>query len=187
VVDDLHTLVAIAREHNPGTPVVMVGHSMGGLLTARYAQRHPGTLAGAAFLGAVIGNWRWAREALSLPELPEDTSDPSGMSRDPVAAQGYADDPLVYHGAYKRPLLEAEVVALDRFNAEIDRLTLPVLLLHGSDDPFVPPHDSVEALLRMPSLDKEMRIFPGARHELLHETNQTEVIDVLRRWIGRVA
>ncbi len=187
VVDDLHTLIAIAQKRDPGVPVVMAGHSMGGLLTARYAQRYPAMLAGAAFLGAVIGNWRWAREVLALPELPQDTSDASGMSRDPVAAEGYAGDPLVYHGSYKRPLLEAEVIALDRFNAEIDRLTLPVLLLHGSDDPFVPPYDSVEALLRMPSDDKEMRIFPGARHELVHELNQVEVIDVLRAWIERVA
>jgi alpha-beta hydrolase superfamily lysophospholipase len=164
----------------------MVGHSMGGLLTARYAQRFPGALAGAAFLGAVIGNWRWAREVLALPELPQDTSDASGMTRDVEAADGYANDPLVYHGPYKRPLLEAEVIALDRFNAEIDRLTLPVLLLHGSEDPFVPPHDSVEAVLRMPTEDKEIRIFPGARHELVNETNRAEVIDVLSRWIERV-
>ena len=186
VVDDLHTLISIAKEQHPGLPIVMAGHSMGGLLTARYAQRYPDTLAGIAFLGAVIGNWKWAREVLALPELPQETSDVAGMSRDPVAAKGYADDPLVYHGPYKRPLLEAEVVALDRFNAEIDRLTLPVLLLHGSADPFVPPYDSVEALLRMPSEDKEMRIFPGARHELVHETNKREVIDVLHRWIMRV-
>jgi alpha-beta hydrolase superfamily lysophospholipase len=187
VVDDLHTLIAIAQERDPGLPVVMAGHSMGGLLTARYAQRYRGVLAGAAFLGAVIGNWQWAREVLALPELPQETSDVAGMSRDPVAAAGYADDPLVYHGSYKRPLLEAEVIALDRFNAEIDRLTLPVLLLHGSDDPFVPPHDSVEALLRMPSEDKEMHIFPGARHELVHEVNRDEVISVLKAWIERVA
>jgi alpha-beta hydrolase superfamily lysophospholipase len=179
-------LVSLARDRDPDLPVVMVGHSMGGLLTARYAQRFVGSLAGAAFLGAVLGNWKWAREVLSLPQLPADSSDPAGMSRDPNAAESYAADPLVYHGGYKRPLLEAEVIALDRFNAEIDHLTLPVLLLHGSDDPFVPPADSVEALLRMPSHDKEMRIFSGARHELVHELNQTEVIDVLSTWIERV-
>ena len=83
-------------------------------------------------------------------------------------------------------ILHEGLATLDRFNAEIDRLTLPVLLLHGSGDPFVPPYDSVEALLRMPSEDKEMRIFPGARHELVHETNKREVIDVLHRWIIRV-
>ncbi|MDH3214049.1 MAG: lysophospholipase [Myxococcales bacterium] len=186
VVDDLHTLVGIARRAQPDIPVVMVGHSMGGLLTARYVQRHPASLAGAGFLGAVLGNWKWAREALRLPELPQETNEPSGMSRDVHAAAGYEHDPLIYHGAYKRPLLEAEVVALDRFDAEIDRLSLPVLLLHGSDDPFVPPGDSVDAVLRMPSKDKEIRVFPGARHELVHEINRTEVVDVLRRWIERV-
>lgn len=35
---------------------------MGGLLTGRTVQRHPERLSGAAFLGAVLGDWKWARE-----------------------------------------------------------------------------------------------------------------------------
>ena len=58
------------------------------------------------------------------------------MSRDPETAHAYAADPLVYSGSYKRPLLEAEVAALDRFNAELDRITMPVLFLHGEADPL---------------------------------------------------
>ena len=42
VVDDLHTLVGIARDEHPDLPLVLVGHSMGGLLSARFAQRSPG-------------------------------------------------------------------------------------------------------------------------------------------------
>ncbi|MEM1335647.1 MAG: alpha/beta fold hydrolase, partial [Actinomycetota bacterium] len=41
VVDDLRSLHEIAVAEHPGLPVVMIGHSMGGLLTSRFAQQHP--------------------------------------------------------------------------------------------------------------------------------------------------
>lgn len=183
VVDDLRSLVEIAQREAGELPLVMIGHSMGGLLTARYAERYPESLAGIGFLGAVIGDWNWAREVLALPELPQEPSDPGGMSRDPETVKAYAEDPLVYHGGYKRPLLEAEVVALDRFNEEIDRLTMPVLFLHGEADPFVPPETSVRAAEAMPATKKTIKIYPGARHELVNELNRDEVIEDIVKFV----
>jgi alpha-beta hydrolase superfamily lysophospholipase len=187
VVDDLRAMVGLALAEHPGLPVVMVGHSMGGLLAARFAQRFPGQLAGIVFLGAVIGDWTWAREVLALPELPEGASDHTGMSRDPVEAKRYADDPLIYHGSYKRPLLEAEVVALDRFGEQLDRLTMPLLFCHGTDDPFVSYQTSLAAVEAMPSEDKTVRLYQGARHELVHETNRDEVIAEIAAFVRRAA
>ncbi len=186
IVDDLHTLAGIARDAHPDVPLVMAGHSMGGLLTARFAERYPGELGGAAFMGAVLGDWQWAREVLSMPEIPYQKPEYSGMSRDPEMVGQYAEDPLVYHGQYKRPLLEAEIVALDRFNAEIDRIDMPVLFLHGSADPYVPYRDSLHAVERMASVDKTMRVYPGARHELVNETNRAEVVGDLVAWASRI-
>lgn len=185
VVDDLRTLVELSLP-GPDLPVVMIGHSMGGLLTARYVQRF-GDLAGAAYLGAVIGDWDWARGVLALPELPPADSDPSGMSRDPEACRSYAEDPLVYHGTYKRRLLEAEVECLDRYAAAVDRLTVPTGFFHGTEDPFVPWQGSRAAVEAMPATDKELHVYEGARHELVNETNRDEVIADLRRWVARVA
>lgn len=186
IVDDLHTLAGIARAENPSMPLIMAGHSMGGLLTARFAERYPDELAGAAFMGAVLGDWQWAREVLSLHEIPYQEPEYSGMSRDPETVRQYTEDPLVYHGQYKRPLLESEVVALDRFNAEMHRITMPVLFLHGSADPYVPYRDSLHAVERMASEDKTLRVYPGARHELVNETNRDEIIGDLVRWIERI-
>ncbi len=87
VVDDLRTLVDIASDEHPSDPLVIIGHSMGGLLAARLAQRHPDLVSGLVLLGAVIGDWHWAREVLAEPELPPTTTDFSGMSRDPVAVE----------------------------------------------------------------------------------------------------
>lgn len=186
VVDDLHTLAATARDRNPGLPLVLVGHSMGGLLSARFAQRWPDQVAGVAFCGAVIGDWDWVREVLAQPELPYIPFDPEALSRDPQVGASYAEDPLVYHGQYKRGLLEAEVVALDAYRRDNDRLTMPVLILHGTEDPFVPYERSVQAARDMPAEDVTVHVYEGARHEVLNETNREEVIGHLVEWVERI-
>jgi alpha-beta hydrolase superfamily lysophospholipase len=187
VVDDLHALADRARSDHPGLPLVLVGHSMGGLLSARFAQRWPEEVAGVAFCGAVIGDWRWARDVLTQPELPCVPFDPGAISRDPQVGADYAADPLVYHGQYKRGLLEAEVDALDRFAQDIGRLTMPVLFLHGADDPFVPYQRSLQAVRDMPTGDLTEHVYTGARHEVLNETNRDEVIGHLAEWLERIA
>ena len=187
VVDDLMSLASIARSEHPGIPLVLVGHSMGGLLSGLVAERRPEQVAGIAFCGAVIGDWDWARQVLAEPELPHIPFDPLALSRDPEVGAAYAADPLVYHGQYKRALLEAEVAALDRFQEGIDRLTMPVLFLHGTEDPFVPYSRSLQAVRDMPSGDVTVHVYEGGRHEVLNEINRGEVIGHLLDWVDRFA
>ena len=187
VVDDLASLVGIARTDHPGLPMVMLGHSMGGLLSSRFAQRHPGDLAGLILCGAVVGDWNWAREVLEEDEMPDPPDDWDGMTRDPGKVREYSTDPLVYRDRYKRPLLEAEVVALDRFMEEIDLVTIPVLFLHGDEDPYVPYQTSLMAAKAFPTHDLTVRVYPGARHEVLNETNRDEVIAEVAGFAARVA
>jgi len=187
VVDDLTTLTTTAAEDHPGLPVVMLGHSMGGLLSSRYAQRHPGTLAGLVLCGAVVGDWNWARDVLKEAEMPPAPCEWSGMSRDPQTVHEYSTDPLVYRDAYKRPLLEAEVIALDRFNDQIELVDIPVLFLHGDADPYVPYQTSLAAAKAFPTYDLTVRVYPGARHEVLNEINKEEVIAEVADFCLRVA
>jgi len=187
VVEDLHTLTGIAHSDHPDLPVVLVGHSMGGLLSGRYAQRWPDEVAGVAFCGSVIGDWQWARDVIDDPELPYVPFDPDAISRDPATGASYASDPLVYHGQYKRSLLVAEVAALDAFAEDLDRLTMPVAVLHGTADPFVPYERSVQAVRDMPTNDVTVHLYEGGRHEILNETNREEVIGDLATWIDRIS
>jgi alpha-beta hydrolase superfamily lysophospholipase len=106
-----------------------------------------------------------------------------GMSRDIEACRAYDADPLVYRGVYKRPLLEAEIVALDEFREDIDKIRIPVGFFHGTADPFVPFGDSLQAINDMPSSAKTIKLYDEAKHELLNEINKGEVIDDFQRWI----
>jgi len=187
VTDDLHTLADITRRRHPHLPLILIGHSMGGLLSGRFAQRWPDEVAGLALCGAVLGDWDWARRVVAEPELPHVAFEPLALSRDPEVGADYAADPLVYHGQYKRGLLEAEVAELDRFQRSMSALIMPVLFLHGSEDPFVPYARSLQAVQEMPTTDLTVRIYEGARHEVLNETNRDEAVDDVVEWMGRFA
>jgi alpha-beta hydrolase superfamily lysophospholipase len=107
VVTDLHHLDETARREHPGLPVVLLGHSMGGLIGARYAQRYGDALAAVVLSSPVVGRWDGLTELLALDEIPDVPLDVTTLSRDPGVGQTYAADPLVRHGPFKRTTLEA--------------------------------------------------------------------------------
>ena len=105
VVEDVHTVVGQAKAANPGLPVAMIGHSMGGMIAARYAQLHPGELAALVLSGPVIGTLKGITSLLGMDVIPADPIDPSVLSRDEEVGQAYDEDPLVWRGAFKRQTL----------------------------------------------------------------------------------
>ncbi|MEV8124510.1 lysophospholipase [Streptomyces sp. NPDC085944] len=186
VVTDVHAVAELARAAHPGLPVVMVGHSMGGLIASRYAQRHPGELAALVLSGPVIGDWELPRRLLALDEVPDTPISPASLSRDPAVGAAYAADPLVWHGPMKRPTLEAFVRTLETVAKGGDVGRLPLLWVHGDDDRLVPLPGSRVGVEPLSGGDLTERIYPGARHELFNETNRDEVFTDLTRFLDDV-
>ncbi|MFI9803297.1 lysophospholipase [Streptomyces sp. NPDC052301] len=185
VVTDVHRVAGLARAAHPGLPLVMVGHSMGGLIAARYAQRYGAELTALILSGPVIGAWELPGRLLALPEIPDTPVSPAALSRDPAVGAAYAADPLVWHGPMKRPTLEAFVRTL-RTVAEGGAVgDLPLLWLHGDDDRLVPLPGSRTGVERLGGRLTE-RIFPGARHEVFHETVKAEVFAEVIRFLDAV-
>ena len=176
VVTDLHTLAGTARREHPGLPVVLLGHSMGGLIAARYAQRHGDTLAALVLSSPVVGRWDAVGQLLALDEIPDEPLDVSTLSRDPAVGETYAADPLVWHGPFKRPTLEALQRSLGTIADGPDLGALPTLWIHGADDQLVPLAGSRVGIehLRGPNLVE--RIYPGNRHELFNELDVDAVV-----------
>ncbi|MFH9569832.1 lysophospholipase [Streptomyces sp. NPDC017230] len=186
VVTDVHTVAELARTAHPGLPVVMIGHSMGGLIASRYAQRHPGELTALVLSGPVIGDWELPRTLLALQEIPDTPISPSSLSRDPAVGAAYAADPLVWHGPMKRPTAQAFVRTLDTVAEEGDVGRLPLLWAHGDEDRLVPLSGSRPGVERLSGGDLTERIYPGARHEIFNETNRAEVFADVTRFLDGV-
>lgn len=184
VVDDLRAVVQDARGE---LPVVMVGHSMGGLIATRYAQRHREELAGLVLSGPAIGLSPIFTQVLQLPEIPADPIDVSVLSRDPAVGEAYTADELVYHGGWKRGTLEA-FAAADQLIADGPGFgDLPLLYIHGSEDQLVPIDFARPVVERLAGPDTDVHVIEGARHEVFNELEQDETIELVARFAERVS
>lgn len=176
VVQDVHLLEARARDENAGLPVVLIGHSMGGLIAARYAQRWGDGLACVVLSGPVIGSWAAIDDLLAADEIPDAPIDPATLSRDAAVGEAYVSDPLVWHGPFKRPTVQAIKAAMTTITAA-GAVDSPLLWLHGEDDQLVPMTGSRGGWATLAGRRSSAKSYPQARHEIFNETNQSEVLD----------
>lgn len=185
VVTDVHAVEELARSAYPGLPVVLIGHSMGGLIAARYAQRYGDGLTALVLSGTVIGYWEVPHTLLAAEEPPDLAIEADLLSRDPGVGAAYAADPLVWHGAWKLPTLEALVRALETVAKGGDIGGLPLLWVHGGDDRVVPLAGSRQGIEALRGTDWTVRVYPGARHEVFNETNKDEVLAEVTAFVDR--
>jgi alpha-beta hydrolase superfamily lysophospholipase len=185
MVEDLHTVVERARAEHPGLPVVLLGHSMGALIAARYAQLHPSEPDALVLSGPAIGGNPALEALLAMDPIPDVPIDPAVLSRDPAVGQAYAEDPLVYHGPLTRVTLEGIFAGIEAI-AQGGRLGgLPTLWIHGEEDALAPVEHARPAIERIRGERFSEKIYPGARHEIFNETNRVEVMDDVARFLGR--
>ncbi len=171
-----------------GLPVVLFGHSLGGLMASDYlvSDRPQPDLAvlSSPALAAEVPRWQRvmapiigrARPTMFFPA----EIDGDGLSRDPEVRRAYAEDPLLVAGA-TAGLGLATFQAMARVNERLDRLRVPAYVLHGEADPVVPPHASAP----LADLDGVVRrTWPGLLHECLNEPEQDEVMGEIEAWLA---
>lgn len=191
-LDDLDTFLGIVRERRPGEKIIVVGHSMGGLIVLRWAAlRHPQVAAvissGAALEpgGDIAAAKIFAAKILSriAPRLSmANEVDPEALSHDPAVVKAYVDDPLVIRTITTR--LGHEIIrCMPETLALADQMKLPVLLLHGEADSLVAASGTrkFDAALRAPG--KEMHLYPDFYHEIFNETGKEKVFKDMETWL----
>jgi alpha-beta hydrolase superfamily lysophospholipase len=185
LVADTDRVVARAVEDHPGLPLVLIGHSLGGIVATRFAQRHGEQLSALVLSAPAIGGNPDILGLVALPEIPDVPIDPSWLARDPEVGRRYAEDPLVWHGPFKRATLEALVAAVEQVGNGGSLGSVPTLWIHGEQDPLVPLAHARQALERVRGPQFEQRIYPEARHEILNEINKAEVLADVTAFLDR--
>lgn len=185
VADDLHDIAQRTATRYAGLPQILIGHSMGGLIAARYAQRYGSELTALVLSGPMFGARALVEQLLALEAIPDVPLDPSMLSRDPAVGTAYAVDPLVWHGPFQRPMLQAMAAALDAVESGPSLGDLPTLWVHGEADQLVPLAATRPLIDHLHGTHFEDRIFVEAQHEIFNEINRDEVLDVVIDFVRR--
>jgi acylglycerol lipase len=180
-LDDLTIVLEQVRADRPGDPAFLVGHSMGGLVVATFARERKPDVSGVVLSGAALalpqGNSRIRIARLMraiLPRLRLDAGlDLQGLSTDPRVIEAYLADPLVERKMTAS--LAAELLgAVERTGSNGSDVALPLLVLHGGDDPICPPEGS-ERFAAAARAGRFVR-YPGLRHEIFNEPSHRDVL-----------
>ncbi|HEV2014373.1 MAG TPA: alpha/beta hydrolase [Candidatus Dormibacteraeota bacterium] len=191
LLEDIDQVVVRARSESGG-PVVLVGHSFGGLLAIAYALRHQDHLDRAVFsaplLKVKVKVPAWKRGLANvLPKVAPRMSlsnevDPDVLSHDPANARAYRSDPLV-HDRITAGLYGDTIARGEEFIARAAELRLPFLLLHGRDDQVVDPIGSQRFFARATAPDRAFCLYPGLYHEIFNEVDHEQVFQDIHSWL----
>ncbi len=187
IVDDLTRVLERAKSGQPELPVAMVGHSLGGLIATRFVQRGNHGLSALVLSSPFIGGNPAFEGLLAVDPFPDVPIDTALLSRDPIVGELYANDPLVYHGPIARTSLETLFAAVAAVRSGPSFGSLPTLWIHGEQDALAPIEVTRPVIEQLRGDELEELVYPGARHEVLNETNRDEVLDEVARFLDSAA
>jgi alpha-beta hydrolase superfamily lysophospholipase len=194
-LDDLGRFVELVREEHPDVPLHLVGHSMGGLVTLAFLVERRPRIAAAVTSGPALvvdGVPRWRRLVARLlarlgPRLSLPAGlDPQGLSRDPEVVREYQDDPLVFR-KMSAGLGASLLDAAERTAHRAAEVQVPLLMLHGEEDPLCPARGSREFFREVATRGSALHVYPGLRHEIFNEPERRTVYEDLWRWLEEIS
>src|SRR3954462_2080812 len=190
-VGDVATVIALAKAREPGLSVYLLGHSAGGVVSCVYTLEHQRELAGLicesfAFqvpapdfaLAVLKGLSHVAPHAHVLHLKNED------FSRDVNVVATMNGDALIAHETQPTKTVAELVRSDERLKKEFERITLPVLILHGTADKAARPAGSQLFFDTVGSVDKTLKFYDGGFHDLLNDVGKEEVMADITAWIA---
>jgi acylglycerol lipase len=189
-VSDVANLVQLARSREPGLPVFVLGHSAGGVVSCLYALGHQKELAGLICESfayelpapdvalAILEGVSYVAPHAHVLALKNET-----FSRDPGIVAAMNVDPLIASEVQPAKTVAAMVRADARLKKELSRITLPVLILHGTLDRDAKLSGSQHFYEMAGSPDKTLKVYEGSVHDLLNDLDKATVMADIESWL----
>lgn len=198
LVEDLVTLTGLLRGRHPGVPLVLFGHSLGSFAVQQYILDHSALVDDVVLCGTTAVDELFVNIAAAEGDLlglfnaafqPTRTT-ADWLSRDESQVDAYIAHPWCGFDIDAANMALLAAVASERLSAPATVPDdLPLYVMVGDRDPL---NDGlrlsnllVERYRRAGLTDLTYRVYSGARHEILHETNRDEVESDLIAWITR--
>lgn len=189
-LSDLDQILSLIS--NSGCPRIhLFGHSMGGLIAARYVQECQPNMVSLILSSPLFGWGKMPKikilagriiskfwPTFSFPKPVEETL----LSHDELVVRGYRQDPLVYNTGTARLGTElTKNFAILFKKAEL--ISVPVLLLAGGADRITDPEASRGFFEKVGSRYKKCYLFEDMYHEIFNETEKDKPLARLADWL----
>jgi alpha-beta hydrolase superfamily lysophospholipase len=192
MVDDMGVIVKKAKAENPGLPVFILGHSMGGHVAALYGTKNPGKVNGYILAAGVLRyhqmNFGW----LPRPEDPESYISVIEAAHGTMNLPGLEDLKKLSVAGDTISLKEVSVSLINAFKGGLQYLRDnsrkfidPVFLVSGDADLYVVPQDAIDFYQETNSTDNSLRLYSGIGHFLMNEEKGDIVTQDIADWIKR--
>ncbi|MEY2640771.1 MAG: hypothetical protein RL150_164 [Candidatus Parcubacteria bacterium] len=156
-------------------PLAVAGHSKGAYAAARYAEEHPDDVTFAVPVAPVVsGELSFAAYKTYNPEKL------AAWERDGVLVRTGSE------GDVKKQHWSQMLERLNHTPPDAAHLTMPVLLLVGSQDTSCPPEHIQVLFDALPAGNKTMHVFEGFPHSF-HEAHEQEACTTrIQKWLEEV-
>ncbi|MBI9047168.1 MAG: lysophospholipase [Anaerolineaceae bacterium] len=176
----------------PGKPIFIMGHSMGGMISAAYLLEYQNELAGAVLSGpgfkipeTITPTMILLNNIFSaiLPKFGLVQLDANGVSRDPAVVDAYINDPLVDTGKTTSRLGSELIKTIQTLNKRAQEIELPTIIMQGTEDILVDPEGAPLMFEKISSSDKTLKMYEGLHHEIFNEPEHEAVIQDVIDWL----
>lgn len=192
LICDANALVDLAKEEFSDLPIFMLGHSMGGFITAAYGIKHQDKLKGQILSGAAtlepIQMKGLRGEFLKLlnnitPNMKIKNRLSKLLSKDQEIVKDYEEDELNLKEATLQFYVEFLINGIGWLKENMHYYKYPCLILHGGDDKIVYKEASENFYNSISSTDKQLKIYEGLYHEIFNENERDMVINDIVNWL----
>jgi alpha-beta hydrolase superfamily lysophospholipase len=189
--DDLATVIVRVRDRWPSQRLVLLGHSLGGLIALDFAVRPDTALDGLVLSAPAACPGDVSKVKLALGRVLSRVAPDAGVlrlplnriSRDQAVVDAYNNDPLVFRTPIRARLGAEMLDAMDRVEKALPSMRLPLLVMQGTADGLVDPGCGPHVYDRAGSADKTLKLYDGLWHEIFNEPERDRVLADLTAWL----
>ncbi len=191
LLDDLADMVDSTRtRYGKDTPVILIGHSMGGLVVGRFVSLQMRAVEGLVMSSPALDAGMNAFQKLLVSVLPKIAPDlrvgngvkPQFISHDPAVVAAYKADPLV-HDRISARLARFIAAAGPQTLALAPQWTVPTLLMYAGDDRLLNPDGSRVFAAQAPKNVVTTQCFDTLYHEIFNEKDAGPVFATMKKWL----
>lgn len=193
-VNDTDQMVELIIRENNEASIFILGHSMGGLITALYGIEHPEKIKGQIFSGAALNTLPSSKGikgnlikvgARVIPKVQIKNPINEDLCTVKQVFQDYINDPLILKKASFNFYYQFLNDGIEKLQKNIKKYNLPCLLTHGENDKISPSKNSLDFYNNISSKDKEYKVYKGLYHEILNELEKDLVLEDMILWLDK--